>query len=76
MGRSDKIEPLSSTHSECEPDPFKALITLAGEGNETRVTLTIADPKQFDEMIAFGAFEGGWQTLSRLEAFLATKCSV
>jgi uncharacterized protein YndB with AHSA1/START domain len=55
------------------PDMFKALITFASEGEKTRVTLqlTLKDARQREDMIAFGAVEGGWQTLARLEAFLS-----
>lgn len=54
------------------PDMFKAVITLADEGGKTRVTLRmiIADAEHRDEMVAFGAVEGGWQTLARLDAYL------
>ncbi len=57
------------------PDLFKAVITFEPEGGKTRVTLrlTLKDAKQREEMIAFGAVEGGWQTLARLEAFLASQ---
>jgi uncharacterized protein YndB with AHSA1/START domain len=55
------------------PDMFKAVITLADEDGKTRVTLRliIADARQRDEMVAFGAIEGGRQTLSRLDAYVA-----
>jgi uncharacterized protein YndB with AHSA1/START domain len=55
-----------------EPEMFKADIRFEEEAGKTRVTLqlTIADPAQRDKMIAFGAVEGGWQTLSRLAAYL------
>ena len=57
------------------PAMFKAEIKLTGEGGKTRVTLRlmIADAKHRDEMVAFGAVEGGWQTLERLAAHLADK---
>jgi uncharacterized protein YndB with AHSA1/START domain len=56
------------------PDMFKAVITFAEENGKTRVTLhlTLKDAKQREDMVAFGAVEGGWQTLSRLEDFIAT----
>jgi uncharacterized protein YndB with AHSA1/START domain len=54
------------------PEMFKAVITLADEGGKTRVILRliIANAEHRDEMVAFGAVEGGWQTLARLDAYL------
>ena len=45
---------------------------MADEGGKTRVTLRliIANAEHRDEMVAFGAVEGGWQTLARLDAYL------
>jgi uncharacterized protein YndB with AHSA1/START domain len=56
------------------PKMFEALITFAEEGAKTRVTLqlTLQDSAQREHMIAFGAVEGGWQTLVRLDAFLSS----
>ena len=56
------------------PDIFKALITFAAEGDKCRITLqlTVPDPKHRNEMINFGAVEGAWQTLSRLDDYLAS----
>lgn len=55
------------------PEMFKAVISFAAEGHKTRITLqlTMPDPKHRDEMVNFGAVEGGWQTLSRLDGYLA-----
>lgn len=57
------------------PKMFEAEISFAEEGGKTRVNLqlTLHDAEQRDHMIAFGAVEGGWQTLSRLDAFLNAK---
>lgn len=54
------------------PDMFKAVIRFEAEGGRTRVKLqlTVKDPKFRDDMVAFGAIEGAWQNLSRLDAFL------
>jgi uncharacterized protein YndB with AHSA1/START domain len=56
------------------PDMFKAVITFAEENGKTRVTLhlTLKDAKQREDKVAFGAVEGGWQNLARLEDFIAT----
>lgn len=55
------------------PRMFKAEILFTEEGAKTRVSLRLilADAAQRDEMVAFGAVEGGWQTLSRLAAYLS-----
>ena len=55
------------------PQMFKAVIRFEAEGGRTRVRLqlTVKDPKFRDEMVAFGAVEGAWQNLSRLDAFLS-----
>lgn len=54
------------------PDMFKAVIAFAEERGKTRVTLRliVTDAAQREDMIAFGAVEGGWQTLARLDAYL------
>lgn len=54
------------------PDMFKAVISLQAEGGRTRVRLqlTVKDPQHREDMVAFGAVEGGWQNLSRLDAYL------
>lgn len=54
------------------PRLFRAEILLAEENGKTRVSLklSLADARQRDEMVAFGAVEGGWQTLSRLADYL------
>jgi uncharacterized protein YndB with AHSA1/START domain len=54
------------------PAMFKAVIAFEADGGKTRVSLRLklADAKVRDDMVAFGAVEGGWQTLSRLDAFL------
>lgn len=55
-----------------EPPLFKQEISFAEEQGKTRVSfeLTIADPAQRDGFIAFGAVEGGWQNLERLDQYL------
>lgn len=60
------------------PDMFKAAIHLEAEGGRTRVRLqlTVKDAEQREAMIAFGAVEGAWQNLSRLDAFLSGALAV
>jgi uncharacterized protein YndB with AHSA1/START domain len=52
---------------------FKAVITFVPEAGKTRVTLRLmcASKEQHEYMAKFGAIEGGEQTLSRLESYLA-----
>lgn len=52
---------------------FQASMTLTKEGSNTRITLRMlfATPKQREDMVKFGAVEGGDQTLERLAAHLA-----
>ena len=54
------------------PAMFKAVIGFASEGGMTRVNLRLIleDAKQRPDYIAFGAVEGGYQNLERLEAYL------
>lgn len=56
------------------PALFTAVISFAEEGAKTRVTLllTLKDARQRDELVDFGAVEGGWQTLARLEDYVAS----
>ena len=60
------------------PEMFKAVIQFEEDGGKTRVSLrlTLGDPKQREAMVAFGAVEGGWQTLSRLSAYLSGALAV
>ena len=60
------------------PFMFKAVITLTEESGKTRVSLRliIADAAQREGFIAFGAVEGGYQNLSRLDAFLSGAIAV
>ena len=54
------------------PEMFKAVVQLDAEGSKTRVTLrTTFAQEQREAMAKFGAIEGGNQTLSRLEYYLA-----
>ncbi len=57
------------------PKMFEAAISFGQEAGKTRVNLQLIlhSAEQRDHMIAFGAVEGGWQTLSRLDAFIASK---
>jgi uncharacterized protein YndB with AHSA1/START domain len=58
-----------------EPHLFRQEISFTEEQGKTRVTfqLFIADPSQRDRYIAFGAVEGGWQNLERLEKFMTAQ---
>lgn len=60
------------------PEMFKAVIRFEAEGGKTRVKLqlTLSDAKFREDMVAFGAVEGAWQTLSRLDAFLSGALAV
>jgi len=73
-----KIDPPQSIawdhHGDADhPAEFKAVISFVSEGGKTRVTLRmiLADARQRQGMLAFGALEGGWQNLARLESYFA-----
>jgi uncharacterized protein YndB with AHSA1/START domain len=53
---------------------FKAVVTFVPEAGKTRVTLRLvcASKEQHEFMTKFGAIEGGEQTLSRLESYVAS----
>lgn len=59
------------THPD-QPALFKALISFEPRGNETRVSLrlTLGSAAERPGYVAFGAVEGGYQNLERLNAFL------
>lgn len=61
-------------HEDGENDPphFKSTVTFEDRGGTTRVTLRMLFPTKEarDETVAFGAVEGGKQTLGRLAAYL------
>jgi uncharacterized protein YndB with AHSA1/START domain len=52
---------------------FKAVVTFEPDAGKTRVTfrLVCADVAQHTYMAKFGAIEGGYQTLARLDTFLS-----
>ncbi|WP_045835238.1 SRPBCC family protein [Hyphomicrobium sp. 99] len=56
-------------------EPFKVWITFETENRKTRVTLRhlFATRERRDEMVKFGAVEGGQQTLARLDLYLTQK---
>jgi uncharacterized protein YndB with AHSA1/START domain len=56
-----------------EPPMFKAEITFAAAGDATdvRLRLMLPDAAQRPGYVKFGAVEGGYQNLARLEAYLA-----
>jgi uncharacterized protein YndB with AHSA1/START domain len=58
-----------------EPPWFKAEITFAGLGEATDVhlRLILPDAAQRPGYVGFGAVEGGYQNLARLEAYLASR---
>lgn len=58
-----------------EPPLFKAVISFVGEGEKTGVNLRLilGDAKERPAYIAFGAVEGGYQNLARLDAYLTAK---
>jgi uncharacterized protein YndB with AHSA1/START domain len=55
------------------PALFKAEITFAEEAGQTRVSLklTLKNAAERPHYVSFGAVEGGYQNLARLDAFLA-----
>ena len=57
------------------PSMFKAVISFAEDGPDTRVNLklTLPDAAQQPHFVGFGAVEGGYQTLGRLAAFLGVQ---
>ncbi len=62
-------------HGEADkPALFKAVISFDEDGRNTRVTLRLilAEAHQRDGLLAFGAVEGGWQNLARLESYLTS----
>jgi uncharacterized protein YndB with AHSA1/START domain len=65
------------THAD-HPALFKAIINFVAEGKTTRVNLRLIlrDARQRPEFIGFGAVEGGYQNLSRLDAWLDARCGI
>jgi uncharacterized protein YndB with AHSA1/START domain len=59
------------THAD-HPALFKAIISFVAEGKMTRVNLRLIlrDAGQRPHFISFGAVEGGYQNLARLDAWL------
>jgi uncharacterized protein YndB with AHSA1/START domain len=57
------------------PALFKAIITFSAADGGTRVhlRLILADPSERPGYVAFGAVEGGYQNLQRLDAYLAAR---
>ncbi len=55
-----------------QPALFKAIISFAAEGNGVRVKLRLIlrDARERPRFISFGAVEGGYQNLARLDAWL------
>ncbi|MFO1121593.1 MAG: SRPBCC family protein [Hyphomicrobiales bacterium] len=55
-----------------QPALFKAIISFRADGDGTRVTLRLIlrDAAQRPHFIGFGAVEGGYQNLARLDAWL------
>ena len=51
---------------------FKAIISFTPQGGKTKVTLRLilADASERPAYISFGAVEGGYQNLARLDAYL------
>lgn len=62
------------SHAE-HPALFKAVITFEPQAGATRVTLRLilSDANQRPDYVAFGAVEGGYQNLARLEAWLSSQ---
>jgi uncharacterized protein YndB with AHSA1/START domain len=60
------------TGDDPDPDAFQNTVTFVARGDKTEVTLRalFATVAARDATLAFGAVEGGNQTLARLEAFL------
>ena len=54
------------------PAMFKAIISFTPQGGKTKVTLRLilADASERPAYISFGAVEGGYQNLARLDAYL------
>ena len=76
--RYTKIEPhrlIAYDHGStaAEPPLFKAEISFApaGEATDVRLRLILPDAAQRPSYVQFGAVEGGYQNLARLEAFMA-----
>lgn len=71
-----KPERIAYDHYAVDGGPLivKAVIALDQEGAKTRVTLRLVcvTAEQRDGLVAFGAIEGGKQTLARLAGYLAT----
>ncbi|MDZ4717612.1 MAG: SRPBCC family protein [Roseiflexaceae bacterium] len=73
----DVVQPerLVYTHSsdiDNDPDSFHVTITFEAHGDKTQITMRslFATAAQRDATIAFGAIEGGTQTLGRLAEYL------
>lgn len=57
-----------------DPAAFQVTVTFAAQGNQTHLTMRMVftTVAQRQEVIRYGAVEGGQQTLGRLAAYLAT----
>ncbi len=55
-----------------DPDAFDVTVTFEAQGNQTKLTMRIrfATAEQYAANLAFGAVEGGNQTLTRLAEYL------
>ena len=58
---------------EDDPRRFRTTVTFTEEGGGTRITMRslFSSVEQYEQVKAFGAVEGGHQTLARLEEYLA-----
>jgi uncharacterized protein YndB with AHSA1/START domain len=72
--RPERLMFAHGADKENDPDQFQVTVTFAEQGGKTTLTMrsVFSSTAQRDKTIAFGAVEGGHQTLERLAAHLAT----
>lgn len=74
ISRPERIVYTHGHDKDNDPEAFHVTVTFAEEDGGTRLTmrLVMATAEQREASVKFGAIEGGKQTLSRLDAYLAT----
>lgn len=73
ISRPERLVYLHGHDKDNDPEAFHVTVTFSEEDGGTRLTmrLVMATAEQREASVKFGAVEGGNQTLSRLDAYLA-----
>lgn len=73
ISRPERLVYLHGHDKDNDPEAFHVTVTFGEEDGGTRLTMrmVLATPEQREMVVGFGAVEGGNQTLSRLDAYLA-----